>query len=272
MSRSAPISGRWARRCTRCLAASSSRSRDDQRAAHPDRHQAGGIRLRVLCPHLHESVARIVDRALAYERKDRWPNAREFQQAVRQAIPFAPAGPTLTRPRQPSGAHADATMVASAAAISAITNRSETLTTGRPLSREVGSFAFRANAARLADRGSAARFSGGCGDLGATPAWSDDRNPTPRQSVGTRSADSHSSGDRPRGRQRARGPRSANRHTDCGARRQRPPRHQVIQTAATQTRRQTTGNHAPSTSRSPPPTTPIRPPPRTPAIRSIRRH
>jgi len=92
-----------------------------------------------LCPHLHESVARIVDRALAYERKDRWPNAREFQQAVRQAIPLAPAGPTLTRPRQPSGAHADPTLVASAAAISAVTNRSETLTTGRPLSSEVGS-------------------------------------------------------------------------------------------------------------------------------------
>ena len=92
-----------------------------------------------LCPNLHESVAHIVDRALAYERKDRWPNASAFQQAVRAAIPLAPAGPTLTRPRQSSGSHNPA-IVATPVAISAITNRSETLTTGRPFSSEVGSF------------------------------------------------------------------------------------------------------------------------------------
>lgn len=94
-----------------------------------------------VCPGLHESVARIVDRALAYERGGRWPNARAFQQAVREAIPLVPGGPTLTRPRQPSGVvHVDPTVASVPGAISAITNRSETLTTGRPFSSEVGSF------------------------------------------------------------------------------------------------------------------------------------
>jgi serine/threonine protein kinase len=36
-------------------------------------------------PELHQSAARIVDRALAYEREDRWPDARSMQHAVRAA-------------------------------------------------------------------------------------------------------------------------------------------------------------------------------------------
>jgi serine/threonine protein kinase len=92
-----------------------------------------------VCPNLHEAVVRIVDRALAYERNDRWPNAVAFQQAVREAIPLVPSAPTMTRARQTSSAHVDPT-VAAVAAISASTNRSETLTTGRPFSREVRSF------------------------------------------------------------------------------------------------------------------------------------
>jgi eukaryotic-like serine/threonine-protein kinase len=93
-----------------------------------------------LCPDLHVSVARIVDRALAYERNDRWPNARAFQQAVREAMPFVPAATAIIRARQPSGVHSDPTVALAPAAISASTNRSETLTTGRPFSSEVGSF------------------------------------------------------------------------------------------------------------------------------------
>jgi serine/threonine-protein kinase len=91
-----------------------------------------------VCPDLHERVARIVDRALAYERKDRFATAREFQQAVREAIALVPVGPTVTRPLRSSGSHAD---VSSSSGITAAsTNRSETLTTGRPFSSEVRSF------------------------------------------------------------------------------------------------------------------------------------
>ena len=34
-----------------------------------------------LCPDLHEGVARIVDRALAYERNDRWPSASALRRS-----------------------------------------------------------------------------------------------------------------------------------------------------------------------------------------------
>src|SRR5262249_8987518 len=93
-----------------------------------------------VCPGLHESVARIVDRALAYEKNDRWPSASAFQTAVRQAAAVVPGGPSLARSRQLSGAHSDPTIATASAAISASTNRSETLTTGRPFSSEVRSF------------------------------------------------------------------------------------------------------------------------------------
>jgi serine/threonine-protein kinase len=93
-----------------------------------------------VCPKLPEIVAKIVDRALAYDRNDRWPSARAFQQAVREAIAVVPIGTTLTRPVRPSGSHLELAATSLPGAISASTPRSETLTTGRPLSSEVRSF------------------------------------------------------------------------------------------------------------------------------------
>ena len=40
------------------------------------------------CPALHARVVHVVDRALAYDRTLRWPDARAFQQAVREALPL----------------------------------------------------------------------------------------------------------------------------------------------------------------------------------------
>ena len=259
MSTSAPISGRWARRCTRCSAASSctkprrSTKQLIQTATKPAQSDHGRC-----APDLHESVARIVDRALAYERKDRWPNAREFQQAVREAIPFAPAGPTLD----------------AAAPAERCARRSHRRVVGRssfgehqPLrdadhrssSFERGGIArCGASAARLAGRGSVARSARGCGDLGAAPAWPDGRDPTARRSVGTRSADSYSSGDRP------------GRSTTCARSPKRRPSHRLpsLPPAPTSTPSRQAGQ-ATQTRRKPPVTTPHPPvesphPPTTP--------
>lgn len=66
-----------------------------------------------LAPHLPQALVELVDRALAFERTDRWPNAREMQAAVRRvrdlsgsdSIPLVsrryaalPAAPTLVTP------------------------------------------------------------------------------------------------------------------------------------------------------------------------------
>jgi serine/threonine-protein kinase len=93
-----------------------------------------------LCPDLHDPVARIVDRALAFERKDRFATASDFQRAVREAIAVVPIGPTVARPLRASGSHAGVTVASSPGISAANTNRSETLTTGRPFSSEVRSF------------------------------------------------------------------------------------------------------------------------------------
>ena len=43
--------------------------------------------LRSLAPHISEELAQVVDRALAFERSQRWPNARAMRQALIGALP-----------------------------------------------------------------------------------------------------------------------------------------------------------------------------------------
>ena len=47
-------------------------------------------------------MGRIIDRALAYDRTARWPDARTFQQAVREAAPLVVGVSSSGRPRAPS--------------------------------------------------------------------------------------------------------------------------------------------------------------------------
>jgi serine/threonine-protein kinase len=102
------------------------------------------------CPDLPESVAHVVDRALAYERSARWPDARSFQQAVRDARPLAvgTVSASSSRPRASSGRPADPTVVVPYAAISSHTLRSGTSSTHHPMraGSSAGSFA---NTSRL---------------------------------------------------------------------------------------------------------------------------
>jgi serine/threonine-protein kinase len=91
------------------------------------------------CPGLHSAVVQIIDRALAYERQDRWPSAGAFQQAVREAMARIPGAPTMTRPRAKGEPRLDPSFISGSGSIAASTNRSETLTTGRPFMSEVRS-------------------------------------------------------------------------------------------------------------------------------------
>jgi len=44
-------------------------------------------RIRTIVPEVSEELARVVDRALAFEREERWPNARAMRHALMQAFP-----------------------------------------------------------------------------------------------------------------------------------------------------------------------------------------
>jgi serine/threonine-protein kinase len=59
--------------------------------------------LATVAPDLPADVVAIVDKALAYDKADRWANAREMQQAVRTALSALPAsGPLSSPPRRAS--------------------------------------------------------------------------------------------------------------------------------------------------------------------------
>ncbi len=55
-------------------------------------------RLASVLPDVPDEVAAIVDRALAYDKADRWANAREMQAAVRAVLASLPPGPPLSSP------------------------------------------------------------------------------------------------------------------------------------------------------------------------------
>src|SRR4051812_6673468 len=92
-----------------------------------------------LLPTLPAPVITLVDRALAYEREGRWQSAREFQHAVREAMPFVPEGAPLVRAHASMPKIGDATLLADPSFASGIVERKATLTTGRPFMSEVAS-------------------------------------------------------------------------------------------------------------------------------------
>jgi serine/threonine-protein kinase len=96
-----------------------------------------------ICPDVPESVGRIVDRALAYDRAARWPDARAFQQAVREAAPLVIGVSSSGNPRPPSQQNIDATVAVPYAVISSHTLRSGTSSTKRPSSGSSSSVAWR---------------------------------------------------------------------------------------------------------------------------------
>ncbi len=96
-----------------------------------------------VCPNLPQSVVEIVDRALAYERSDRWPDAHAFQEAVQGAMLLYPGGSAIARPRYPSHVSIDGMTAPSYPRISSMGSRPSALTTGRPFVSEVDSLAPR---------------------------------------------------------------------------------------------------------------------------------
>ena len=98
--------------------------------------------LRELQPAVPESLARVVDRALSFDRAARFPNVRAMRAALRQAMGLAPLdGATPISPRIPESARVStpadehgATLVAPVEVTSAITGRGES-TTGQPVTR-----------------------------------------------------------------------------------------------------------------------------------------
>jgi serine/threonine protein kinase len=99
--------------------------------------------LRQLAPAVPNALAAVVDRALAFQRADRFPDARGMRGALRQAAASA-FGQTFTPSslRDPSSARVtsaddlqSATLVAPFEVTSAITGRGEARSTGHPVTR-----------------------------------------------------------------------------------------------------------------------------------------
>ena len=64
--------------------------------------------IRSVAPHVPPDVAFVVDRALAFERSDRWPSARAMREALGRA---RPALATLASEPPPTAAAVRATLV-----------------------------------------------------------------------------------------------------------------------------------------------------------------
>ena len=98
--------------------------------------------LRDVRPGVPEEPARVIDRALSFERADRFPNARAMRVALRHATGLAPLEPfTPSSPRIPDSARVStpadehgATLVAPVEVTSAITGRTSSHT-GQPVTR-----------------------------------------------------------------------------------------------------------------------------------------
>jgi class 3 adenylate cyclase/tetratricopeptide (TPR) repeat protein len=70
-----------------------------------------------IAPDVHEALAAVVDRALAFHKTDRWPSARAMQLAMRHAVPdFDPAGANV-----PGEMRRDSARMSSAAPLSMAT-------------------------------------------------------------------------------------------------------------------------------------------------------
>ncbi len=100
-------------------------------------------RLREIAPSVPEGFAAVVDRALAFQRADRFADARVMRGALRQAsvgvfgetfTPVSLRGPASARVSYPEDLHGP-TLVAPVEVTSAITGRGATMTTGQPVTR-----------------------------------------------------------------------------------------------------------------------------------------
>ena len=100
--------------------------------------------LREVVPSVPEALAAVIDRALAFQRVDRFPDARGMRGALRQAsvsvfgetfTPVSLRGPASSaRVSHPDDLHG-ATLVAPFEVTSAITGRGEAMSTGQPVTR-----------------------------------------------------------------------------------------------------------------------------------------
>ena len=99
--------------------------------------------IRDVCPGVPEPIANVIDRALAFERDDRFASAHEMRAALRQAmdggsgksLPLALVRfPDSVRVVKPADQHG-ATLVAPLDVTSAITGRGDTAITGQPVTR-----------------------------------------------------------------------------------------------------------------------------------------
>ena len=129
--------------------------------------------VRELNPAVPEALARVVDRALSFDRAERFPNARGMRGALRQAMgmpapeplpPFSPRIPESARVSTPADQHG-ATLVAPIEVTSAITGRAETAT-GQPVTRSTV-----ISGPRRASRGPLVAGLVGLVLLGAGSAW-----------------------------------------------------------------------------------------------------
>ncbi len=101
---------------------------------------AKAVPIGTLLPELPPAVGEAIDRALCYDRFQRWPDARSMQTALRAAVstPEGDAPLTLPLPSSP-GLSESSTLVAPPEVTSAITGRS--YTTARPVTNAVDSVA-----------------------------------------------------------------------------------------------------------------------------------
>ena len=190
MSTSAPTSGRWARRCTRCSAASSCtkprRSTNSSSRPLPSRRNPSRS-----CAPTFTRVSRVssIARSLTSARI----GGRMRVSFSRQCAKRFPSPPLAPRSRG-RASRAVRTSIHRRVVGRSSFGEHQSLRDAdhRPSSFDRGGIAqCGARAARLAGRGSASRSARGCGDPGAAPAWPDGRDPTARYSVGTCSADSY---------------------------------------------------------------------------------
>ena len=100
-------------------------------------------RVRELNPAVPEGLARVIDRALSFDRADRFPHARGMRGALRQATglssleplsPVSPRIPESARVASPADEHG-VTLVAPLEITSAITGRAEAAITAQPVTR-----------------------------------------------------------------------------------------------------------------------------------------
>jgi eukaryotic-like serine/threonine-protein kinase len=89
-----------------------------------------------IVPELPAALANLVDRALAFDKAERFADARAMREALRQVMGSAISEIPLSLPRPSLRDHDDRTLIAPPEVTSAITGKVDTLTTARPFMRD----------------------------------------------------------------------------------------------------------------------------------------